>query len=158
MQFKAVFVSIPLLFLTTQPFAENTELNTPNEKSIQRTPSTDMPFEIAPLAAPLQKNVPRQKEQLSQNQITNQIYKNRMYRITKYWKRPATDLVEKANVRVYLDEHGNVKDILLIDGQFSDAFAASIKAAIYKAAPFEMPKEQALKKQFQEIRINFSTE
>ena len=79
-----------------------------------------------------------------------------MNRITKYWKRPATNLAEKANVRVYLDEQGNVEDIVFVGGQFSDEFARSIKTAIYKAAPFEMPNEQSLKKQFQEIPLQFA--
>jgi hypothetical protein len=43
-----------------------------------------------------------------------------------------------------------------VGGQFSDEFALSIKTAIYKAAPFEMPNEQSLKKQFQEILLHFA--
>jgi hypothetical protein len=154
---RSLYIIIPLLFSIPPSLAESIEVNIPNEVSVPPNISTKLPYEIPPSTSYLQTNSPIRTEQLDQSQIINQIYKQRANRITKFWKRPATPLAESANVRVYLDEQGKVKDILL-DGQFSDAFALSIKTAIYKAAPFKMPEEQALKKQLQEIRIHFSTE
>ncbi|WP_151798560.1 TonB C-terminal domain-containing protein [Acinetobacter bereziniae] len=156
MQYKTLLISSFLICFSTFSFAEKNQINPPIEVNRQQIPSNPFTHEMPPTAPPQQKITPTQNEQLRQNQITSQIYKSRMNRITKYWKRPATDLAEKANVRVYLDEQGNVEDILFVGGQFSDEFALSIKTAIYKAAPFEMPNEQSLKKQFQEILLHFA--
>jgi len=157
MQFKIVFITTSLFFLTPLSLAKNINVNIPIEANTQQTASNQLLHEISPSAPLIQRNAPIQAEQFEQSQIIGQIYKNRANRITKYWKRPATHLIERANVRVYLDNKGNVKDILM-DGQFSDEFALSIKTAIYKAAPFEMSKQPAFNNQLQEIRIHFTTE
>lgn len=146
MQYKTLLISSFLICFSTFSFAEKNQINPPIEVNRQQIPSTPFTHEMPPTAPPQQKNTPTQNEQLRQNQITSQIYKSRMNRITKYWKRPATVLAEKANVRVYLDEQGNVENIVFEGGKLSDEFSHSIKTAIYKAAPFEMPKAQLLKK------------
>lgn len=157
MQFKTLLVHSLLMSFPTLSFAEKIQTNTPVEINTQQAPSNPSTYEIPPDASRLSRNSPTQTDQPDQAQLINQIYKHRANRITKFWKRPVTHLAESAHVQVYLDEQGKVKDILL-DGQLSDAFALSIKTAIYKAAPFKMPEEHALKKQLQEIRIYFTTE
>ena len=83
MQFKTLLISSFLICFSTFSFAEKNQINPPIEVNRQQIPSNPFKHEIPPTAQSQQKNTPTQNERLRQNQITSQIYKSRMNRITK---------------------------------------------------------------------------
>lgn len=71
--------------------------------------------------------------------------------------RNLTIIQENADVIIYLDDSGNVKDILITE-QDSETFSNAIKTATQQTAPFEMSKQSSLNQLLKVIRIKFRVE
>ena len=93
---------------------------------------------------------------LLQSQMAQRINTARVNRIVKKL-RNLTIIQENADVIIYLDDSGNVKDILITE-QDSETFSNAIKTAIQQTAPFEMSKQSSLNQLLKVIRIKFRVE
>lgn len=93
---------------------------------------------------------------LLQSQMAQRINTARVNRIVKKL-RNLTIIQENADVIIYLDDSGNVKDILITE-QDSGTFSNAIKTAIQQTAAFEMSKQSSLNQLLKVIRIKFRAE
>ncbi|MFW2097362.1 hypothetical protein ACG9ZL_14225 [Acinetobacter sp. ULE_I057] len=148
MRVKPIFVAISLFIPTAFLFANKIEQQKILEVNTQQRPPSAS-YEKKP-------SVPTTEALLQQSQMAQRINTARVNRIVKKL-RNLTIIQENANVIIYLDDSGNVKNIL-ITGQYSEAFSNAIKTAIQQAAPFEVSKQSSLNQLLKVIRIKFRVE
>ena len=147
MRVKPIFVTISLFFPTALLFAKNIEQEKILEVNTQQhSPSAS--YEKKP-------SVPTTEALLQQSHMAQRINTARVNRIVKKL-RNLTIIQENADV-IYLDDSGNVKDILITE-QDSETFSNAIKTAIQQTAPFEMSKQSSLNQLLKVIRIKFRAE
>ncbi|UOH17124.1 hypothetical protein [Acinetobacter sp. NyZ410] len=148
MRVKPIFVAISLFFPTALLFAKNIEQEKILEVNTQQHPPSAS-YENKP-------SVPTTEALLQQSQMAQRINTARVNRIVKKLKN-LTIIQENADVIIYLDDSGNIKDILITE-QDSEAFSNAIKTAIQQTAPFEMSKQSSLNQLLKVIRIKFRVE
>ena len=79
--------------------------------------------------------------------------------IKQQWNKPPNTEKLSATVRITAFPDGEVRNIYITKSSGNDAFDASIKAAIDKASPLPVPKDnQALNEKFRLLTFNFGSE
>ena len=79
--------------------------------------------------------------------------------IKQQWNKPPNTEKLSATVRITVFPDGEVRNIYISKSSGNDAFDASIKAAIDKASPLPVPKDnQALNEKFRLLTFNFGSE
>lgn len=148
MRVKSIFLAISLFVPTAFLFANKIEQQKILEVNTQQYPPS----------ASYEKNpsVATTEALLLQSQMAQRINTARVNRIVKKL-RNLTIIQENADVIIYLDDSGNVKDILITE-QDSETFSNAIKTAIQQTAPFEMSKQSSLNQLLKVIRIKFRVE
>ena len=71
------------------------------------------------------------------------------------WRVPASD-AKQATLRITLNRQGEVQSVVITQSSGDEAFDASIRAAVERAAPFPVPDDDALfARSFRTISFTF---
>ena len=89
------------------------------------------------------------------DKYTRQIQKS----IKQQWNKPPNTEKLSATLSIIVFPDGEVRNIYVMKSSGNDAFDASIKAAINKASPLPVPKDNpALNEKFRSLKFNFGSE
>ncbi|EML1064528.1 TonB C-terminal domain-containing protein [Acinetobacter nosocomialis] len=75
-------------------------------------------------------------------------------KIFKIWDVPPSSVGMSASVKVFLNDSGEIEQIIFLDKE-DPKFKSSIEKAIWRASPFVLPSNPEVRKQVRKFNIKF---
>lgn len=75
-------------------------------------------------------------------------------KIFKIWDIPPSSVGMSASVKVFLNDSGEIEQIIFLDKE-DPKFKSSIEKAIWRASPFVLPSNPDVRKQLRKFNIKF---
>ncbi|HHG0467901.1 energy transducer TonB [Acinetobacter baumannii] len=76
-------------------------------------------------------------------------------KIFKIWNVPPSSVGMSASVKVFLNDTGEIEQIIFLDKE-DQKFKSSIEKAIWRASPFVLPSNPEVRKQVRKFNIKFT--
>lgn len=95
-----------------------------------------------------------QQREAYQASIFQRAYMRQIYNC---WRVPPNTYGSKVSVRVTLTDDGQINSVVFFQSEGNDALEKSINEAMLRAAPFELPEDEALRKMARRMIISFES-